>query len=95
MEDCANSGKLVVIAALDGNFKRKPFGSICELVPLCEEIVKLSAVCKLCFNDASFTMRLVSEEKEELIGGEETYMPVCRNCFNHGKSTLCCSNIKV
>lgn len=33
-EELANRGKVVVIAALDGTFQRKPFGSILDLVPM-------------------------------------------------------------
>ncbi|KAA0203507.1 hypothetical protein HAZT_HAZT001796 [Hyalella azteca] len=41
----ANSGKVVIIAALDGTYQRQGFGSILQLVPLAESIVKLTAVC--------------------------------------------------
>lgn len=33
-EHLANSGIVVIIAALDGTFQRKPFGNILNLVPL-------------------------------------------------------------
>jgi len=33
-EELANSGKVVIIAALDGTFQRKPFGNILNLVPM-------------------------------------------------------------
>ena len=41
-ERWANEGKIVIIAALDGTFQRKPFKSILELIPLAEE------VCPIC-----------------------------------------------
>lgn len=43
-ENMANQGKVVVIAALDGTFERKPFGRVLELIPLAESITKLDAV---------------------------------------------------
>ena len=31
-DEAANKGKIVVVAALDGTFERKPFGNIVDLV---------------------------------------------------------------
>ena len=60
-EEMANDGKMVIVAALDGTFQRKPFGPILDLVPLAESVIKLKAVCMVCFNDAAFTKRLGTE----------------------------------
>lgn len=60
-EKMANLGKVVIVAALDGTYQRKGFGEILNLVPLAEHIVKLTAVCMTCYNDASFTKRKGSE----------------------------------
>ena len=57
----ANLGKIIIIAALDGTYQRKGFGNILELVPLAESIVKLTAVCMYCYNDAAFTKRKGNE----------------------------------
>jgi thymidine kinase len=80
-EKLANYGIIVVVAALDGTFQRKPFGNILNLVPLCEQVTKLSAVCIECGKEAAFTRRTIDSEEIELIGGEETYKPVCRGCY--------------
>ncbi|KAG8268899.1 Thymidine kinase, cytosolic [Homalodisca vitripennis] len=80
-ERMANSGKIVVVAALDGTYQRQGFGNILNLVPLAENVIKLTAVCMSCFNEASFTKRLGAEKEVEIIGGEEKYMAVCRECF--------------
>lgn len=81
-ERLANEGVVVVIAALDGTFQRKPFGHILSLVPMAEQVTKLSAVCIECGNEAAFTRRTVDSQEVELIGGEESYKPVCRACFD-------------
>jgi thymidine kinase len=44
----ANEGKLVVVAGLDGDFRRQPFTSIAQLVPRAEHVTKLNAVCLRC-----------------------------------------------
>eukprot|EP00090_Calanus_glacialis_P027382 TRINITY_DN4312_c0_g1_i2.p1 TRINITY_DN4312_c0_g1~~TRINITY_DN4312_c0_g1_i2.p1 ORF type:complete len:265 (-),score=66.91 TRINITY_DN4312_c0_g1_i2:618-1376(-) len=82
-ETMANKGKIVLVAALDGTFQRKPFCDILSLVPLAEEVTKLSAVCMNCFQDASFSKRISSGDGEtvEVIGGADKYMAVCRSCY--------------
>ncbi|GIX68867.1 thymidine kinase, cytosolic [Caerostris extrusa] len=80
-EEMANSGKIVIVAALDGTFQRKAFGDILQLVPLAESVIKLTAVCMLCFDEASFTKRIGTETQVEVIGGTDKYMAVCRKCY--------------
>ena len=53
----ADYGKLVVIAALDSTYQRKPFENVLSLVPLAESVCKLSAVCMSCHQPAAFTFR--------------------------------------
>ncbi|CAO2646227.1 Thymidine kinase, cytosolic [Lemmus lemmus] len=77
----ANAGKTVIVAALDGTFQRKAFGSILNLVPLAESVVKLTAVCMECFREAAYTKRLGAEKEVEVIGGADKYHSVCRLCY--------------
>ncbi|KFM57705.1 Thymidine kinase, cytosolic, partial [Stegodyphus mimosarum] len=80
-EEMANNGKIIIIAALDGTYQRKGFGNIIDLIPLAESVIKLTAVCMLCFQDASYTKRIGSEKQIEIIGGTDKYMAVCRSCY--------------
>ncbi|KAL1287084.1 TK1 [Ovibos moschatus] len=80
-ENMANSGKTVIVAALDGTFQRKAFGTILNLVPLAESVVKLTAVCMECFREAAYTKRLGVEKEVEVIGGADKYHSVCRLCY--------------
>ena len=80
-EELADFGVVVLVAALDGTFQRKPFGNILNLLPLAEKVTKLSAICVYCSSEAAFTKRVVESKEIELIGGEEEYKPVCRSCF--------------
>lgn len=68
-EELANKGVIVIIAALDSTFQRKPFGNIINLLPLAEKVTKLSAVCVVCAEEAAFTQRTVDNQEIELIGG--------------------------
>jgi len=82
-EEMANKGKIVLVAALDGTFQRKPFCDILSLVPLAEEVTKLHAVCMSCFKEAAFSKRICADNGNqiELIGGTDKYMAVCRRCY--------------
>eukprot|EP01147_Barroeca_monosierra_P007453 gene7453-531_t len=83
-EGMAKEGKTVIVAALDGTFQRKPFGTILDLIPLSESVIKLSAVCMLCHREAAFSKRIGSETEIEVIGGADKYIAVCRECFYKG-----------
>lgn len=66
-EEMANSGKIVIVAALDGTFQRVGFGDILRLIPMAESVVKLKAVCMACFSDASFTKRTTLEKEVRFV----------------------------
>ena len=75
-EDMANAGKTVLVAALDGTFQRKGFDNILQLVPLAEQVVKLTAVCMGCFGDGSFTKR-TTKDQEVRERGETVFFIRC------------------
>lgn len=79
-ERMANEGKIVIAAGLDGSFERRPFVNIVDLIPLCESMVKLTAICMGCNGTAAFTSRTSKETASEVIGGSDKYMSTCRKC---------------
>ncbi|CAL4923364.1 unnamed protein product [Urochloa decumbens] len=81
-------GKIVVVAGLDGDYKRKKFGSVLDIVPLADSVTKLTARCELCGRRAFFTLRKTQETKTELIGGADVYMPVCRQHYMDGQVVI-------
>nr|AAA47227.1 thymidine kinase (EC 2.1.7.21) [Rabbit fibroma virus] len=80
-ERMANRGKVLIVAALDGTFQRKPFSNISELIPLAENVTKLNAVCMYCYKNGSFSKRLGDKMEIEVIGGSDKYKSVCRKCY--------------
>jgi len=71
----------VYVCGLDGDYCQKRFGHILDLVPLCNKVVKLNAICRLCKSDKGvFTKRLSPETTQEVIGSSDKYIAVCRNC---------------
>ena len=76
--------KILIMSGLDGNFNREPFGQVLQCIPYCDSIKKLKAMCMNC-NDgtlASFSKRIINNNSEIIIGNEESYIAVCRKCFN-------------
>jgi thymidine kinase len=80
--DMLNNNKKVYICGLDGDFERKKFGSILDLIPLCDKVRKLTSLCSICRDGTPgiFSMRL-TDEKEQTIVGSDNYIPVCRKCY--------------
>ncbi|OMJ94059.1 hypothetical protein SteCoe_2829 [Stentor coeruleus] len=77
----ANLGKIIIIACLDSDFRREPFGNICQLIAKAEKVIKLTSICHYCKEDASFSARLTAETAIKVIGGRDKYRPVCRTCY--------------
>ena len=78
--------KKVYICGLDGDFERKKFGQLLDLIPLCDKVHKLTSLCSLCKNGTKgiFSMRL-SNEKEQTVVGSDNYITVCRSCYEKNK----------
>ena len=82
VDQWASEGKTVIVAALDGDFLRHPFGDVCALVPRAESVTKITAVCMGCGCNAAFSKRISAEQDVEVIGGADKYLPTCRECYN-------------
>ncbi|KAL7591797.1 hypothetical protein Lser_V15G34868 [Lactuca serriola] len=81
-------GKTVIVAGLDGDYLRRNFGPVLDIVPLADTITKLTARCEVCGKKAHFTFRKTKETKTELIGGADMYMPVCRQHYVNGQMVI-------
>ncbi|KAK9993276.1 hypothetical protein SO802_022979 [Lithocarpus litseifolius] len=84
-EAADHDGKRVIVAGLDGNYLRRSFGSVLDIIPLADSVTKLAARCELCSKRAFFTLRKTEETQTELIGGADVYMPVCRQHYVSGQ----------
>ena len=83
-----SSGKKVIAAGLDLDFKAQPFGNMPELLCLADRVDKLTAICMKCGSEyANRTQRLINGEPADLnsplimIGGDETYEARCIDCY--------------
>ena len=76
---CANDGQIVIVSSLDGWHDLSVCPNIVNLIPNCENIKKLHAVCE-CGSPASFSWKYSERDVQFAIGGKETYTVVCREC---------------
>ena len=76
--------KKVYVCGLDGDFERKKFGQILNLIPLCDKVTKLTSLCSVCKNGAPgiFSKR-ITLETEQTVVGSDNYIPVCRKCYKN------------
>lgn len=79
----ADAGKIVVVAALSGDFRRMPFEQVSLVGALADSMLMLTAVCA-CGRDAPFSKRLGAKDDDPVVkvGGAETYVACCRECWN-------------
>ena len=70
----------IYLYGLDGDFQQKEIGFILDLIPYCDSICKLNALCNKCNNYAIFSKR-ITDSKEQYEPDENDYIPLCRKCF--------------
>lgn len=82
-----NDGKRVYIASLDSTSEGKKFGHVLDLIPICDTVHKLKAVCMTpgCRSDAILTHKKIPSKLEIEIGGKDKYVSLCRKCFEEAK----------
>ena len=78
----ADSGKRVIVAGLDQDFRGKPFDPMPQLLSIAEYITKTLAICVRCGAPANRTQRLVENSDRMLVGATDAYEARCRLCFD-------------
>ena len=74
--------KIVFVCGLDGDFQRKKFGSILDIIPLADEVTKVNGICHNCKKRKSlFTHRIIKGGGQVVVGNENLYMALCRPCY--------------
>lgn len=72
----------IVVAGLDGDIHRKPMGRILELIPMADEVIRLTALCTDCKDG---TVAIFSKLRSGIaiggVGGAEKYKAVCRKHY--------------
>jgi thymidine kinase len=84
VEELLKENKKIFICGLDGDFERKKFGNILDLIPLCDKVTKMTSLCGICKDGTPgiFSLRLTND-KEQFLIGSDNYIPVCRKCYEN------------
>jgi thymidine kinase len=78
----------VFVVGLNGDYKRRKFGRIAELLPDVDDIKMLrETLCSECASrgeriPALFTWKINDESGCQIEVGADNYTPVCRGCYN-------------
>lgn len=81
-QQLADQGVRVIVAGLDMDFKRVPFGPIPALCAIADDVTKVHAICVRCGSLANYSHRIVAGEKQVMLGEMQEYIPLCRVCYN-------------
>ncbi len=77
----AKSGKRVIVAGLDTDYRGLPFGPMPGLMCEADYLDKLRAICVKCGNPATYTQRTTSDSEQVVIGELDKYEARCRDCY--------------
>lgn len=79
--------KIVEVSGLDTDFRHEPFGVMPYLLAVADKVTKLTAVCKRCGKEATYTQRLINDKPARkdspliLIGDRDSYEARCGRCY--------------
>ena len=82
----AASGRRVILAGTDTDFRGEPFGAMPQLMAVAEVVDKLHAICVLCGSPASRNQRLIGghpapyDSPTIMVGAADSYEARCRAC---------------
>ncbi len=80
--ELASSGRRVLVAGLDTDWKGLPFGPMPQLLAVADAIHKQYAICMVCGAPATRTQRIVPTESQFLLGSTDSYEARCRRHFD-------------
>lgn len=83
LEAVEKDKKDVIVVGLDGDSERRPFGEILQLIPYCDKVTKVTALCKRCGDgkEALFTYRTTNETSVVSVGTSDRYEALCRKHY--------------
>lgn len=78
--ELADAGVRVIVAGLDQDYLRRPFGPMPGLLAVAEYVSKMHAVCVRCGGPAHYSQRLAGGDSQIEVG-DISYEARCRNCY--------------
>lgn len=80
--ELAATGRRVLLAGLDTDWKGNPFGPMPNLLAIADAIHKQYAICMVCGAPATRTQRIVPADEQFLLGSTDAYEARCRRHFD-------------
>ncbi|MDH3402443.1 MAG: thymidine kinase, partial [Acidobacteriota bacterium] len=77
----ADRGVRVVVAGLDQDYLRRPFGPMPAILALAEHVDKMHAICVRCGRAAHYSQRIAGSDEQVQVGDTEQYEARCRDCY--------------
>ncbi len=84
--EMADAGMRVIVAGLDQDYLRRPFGPMPQLLAVAEYVSKMHAVCVRCGSLAHYTQRVAGGDSQIEIG-DVSYEARCRMCYEPYRAT--------
>jgi thymidine kinase len=78
--ELADAGVRVIVAGLDQDYLRRPFGPMPALLSVAEYVSKMHAVCVRCGGPAHYSQRLSGGDSQIEVG-DISYEARCRSCY--------------
>lgn len=82
VEGLADRGIRVIVAGLDLDYQRQPFGPMPALLAIAEYVDKMHAVCVRCGGVAHYSQRIAGGDDRVQVGDGESYEARCRRCYD-------------
>ncbi|MDX1630354.1 MAG: thymidine kinase [Thermoanaerobaculia bacterium] len=79
--ELADGGVRILVAGLDQDYRRQPFGPMPHLMALAEHVDKMHAVCVSCGAPAHYSQRFAGGRDQVQVGDSEAYEARCRECY--------------
>ena len=79
--ELADRGVRVIVAGLDQDYRRKPFGPMPAILALAEYVDKVHAVCVRCGGAAHYSQRIAGGREQIQVGDTGAYEARCRACY--------------
>jgi len=81
VEELADRGIRVIVAGLDLDYLRRPFGPLPAVLAVAEYVDKMHAVCVRCGGVAHYSQRISGGGERVQVGDTEAYEARCRRCY--------------
>lgn len=81
IQNMADNGKSFYISGLNLTAEKKPFGKMNDLLCIADNVNMLTAICSNCKNENAVYSFFKGSKDQEIVIGDEEYMPLCRHCY--------------